>query len=151
MGLQRPARETEQAPSSGSQRAEAGIRVSLGCCSWYPGSNQLSPHHWPQGSGCIVSGPPPALLSVNTEVVPTQPFPAFQSPGLASATTMITSRDLHLLALQTGPHAPSTPSALTYPGPHQGLVIKTRKSSFHFQANVSLLPCRSDVTSKNPS
>lgn len=34
-----------------------------------PGSNQLSPHHWHQGFGCIVPGPPPTLLSANTEGV----------------------------------------------------------------------------------
>lgn len=68
-GLHRPARETEQAPSAGPRQAEGGIGVTPGCCSWSPGSNQLSPHHWHQGSGCIVPGPPPTLLSVNTKGV----------------------------------------------------------------------------------
>lgn len=50
-------------------RPGVASEVSPGCCSWSPASNQLSPHHWHQGSGCMVPGPPPALFLVNTEGV----------------------------------------------------------------------------------
>lgn len=47
---------------------------------WLPGSKPaLSPHHWPQGSGCTRHVTPTRLLLSNTEVVPAQPFPALIS------------------------------------------------------------------------